>query len=451
MSPDSNIIRASSEPEWVRDAMWWHVYPLGFVGADIRPSTPETTVHHRLDRIEAWLDHVIDLGLNGLLLGPVFRSATHGYDTLDHFHVDPRLGGDDDLQRLIDHAKSRGVRVLLDGVFNHVGRGHELFRLVEEDGPDASSADMFRIDWAEWKPGDPVPAEVFEGHDQLVSLNHDSPRVQDLVTDVMVHWLDRGIDGWRLDAAYAVPPRFWSIVLDRVRERHPQAWFTAEVIHGDKTAFVDASGVDSVTQYELWQGIWHGLLDLNLYELAHAIERHTALLDTFIPSTFIGNHDVTRIATAVGHPRHLPHALATLLTVGGIPSIYAGDEYGFRAGKEERFGGDDAVRPEFPAHPFAPSELDADSREVMRLTQELVALRRRMRWLHDGRTEILHRANETLVFRTTGDAGAVTTALHLGDAAIEVPAGTATTVLAGEARIAGGRIHLAPHGWAVLG
>lgn len=450
MSPDSHIARSNRDPDWVRHSMWWHVYPLGFVGATIRPTAPETNVHHRLDRVEAWLEHVIDLGLNGLLLGPVFRSATHGYDTLDHYRVDPRLGDDADLQRLIDHAKDLGVRVILDGVFNHIGRGHELFRLLEQQGPDAATADMFLIDWAGWKPGDRIRAEVFEGHDQLVALNHDSPLVEDFVADIMVHWLDRGIDGWRLDAAYAVSPRFWSIVLERVRARHPQAWFTAEVIHGDKAQFVRASGVDSVTQYELWQGIWHGLLERNLWELGHAIERHTTLLDTFVPSTFIGNHDVTRIATAIGDPRHLPHALATLLTIGGTPSIYAGDEYAFHAIKEERFGGDDAVRPEFPRHPFVDSQLDADSREAMRLTGELVSLRRRMPWLHDAPTEILHRANETLVFRTTAEGGAITTALHLGHAPVAVPAGGATSVLAGDARIAGSRVHLSPHGWAVL-
>lgn len=108
---------------------------------------------------------------------------------------------------------------------------------------------------------------TFEGHGELITLNHRSDVVADHVTEVMAHWLDRGADGWRLDAAYAVPQQFWSRVLPRVRDRHPDAWFVAEVIHGDYAAMVDAAGFDSVTQYELWKAIWSGLNDRNFHEL----------------------------------------------------------------------------------------------------------------------------------------------------------------------------------------
>ncbi len=205
---------------------------------------------------------------------------------------------------------------------------------------------MFRIDWEGWRPGDEPRAEVFEGHGGLVALDHESTAVADLVVDVMTHWLERGVDGWRLDAAYAVDPRFWARVLPRVRAEHPDAWFTGELIHGDAAAYVEVSGLDSLTQYELWQGIWHAIADRNLYELSHALGRHNALLSTFVPTTFIGNHDVTRIATAVS-PDFVPHALAVLLTVAGVPTLYAGDELGMTGEKAERLGGDDAVRPEF--------------------------------------------------------------------------------------------------------
>ena len=161
----------------------------------------------------------------------------------------------------------------------------------------------------------------------------------------MNHWLDRGADGWRLDAAYAVPTTFWAQVLPRVRAEHPDAWFVAEVIHGDYPAFVQESTVDSVTQYELWKAIWSSISDANLWELAWSLTRHDEFLESFAPQTFVGNHDTTRIASTIEDPRHRAHAVVVLCTVGGTPTVYAGDELGFTGVKEEREGGDDAVRP----------------------------------------------------------------------------------------------------------
>ncbi|SFF62353.1 alpha-amylase family glycosyl hydrolase [Curtobacterium sp. YR515] len=433
-----------AEPAWVEHVMWWHVYPLGFVGADVRPDTPVDgrPVDHRLGRIEPWLDHVVDLGLNGLLLGPVFTSSTHGYDTVDHFRIDPRLGDDDDFDRLVTAAHDRGIRVLLDGVFNHVGREHPAFRAVEEQGSDALTADLFAIDWAGWSPGDDVPVGLFEGHDILVALDHGSRATEDLVVEVMTHWLARGVDGWRLDAAYAVPTAFWARVLPRVRERFPDAWFTGEVIHGDTAAFVRASTVDSTTQYELWQGIWHGIADRNCFELAHAVERHDELLAAQAPSTFVGNHDVTRIASAVGE-RFAGHAAAVLFTVAGTPSVWAGDEYGWTGVKEERVGGDDAVRPEFPAAP-------PESVELTHAYEALIALRRREPWLHRAHTDVVHLTNTALVLRTATAERAVVTALNLSPDPVDLPTAGATRVEAGGADVGDGTLRLQAAAWAVL-
>lgn len=150
-----------------------------------------------------------------------------------------------------------------------------------------------------------------------------------------------------LDAAYAVPQRFWANVLPRVRESHPDAWFVGELIHGDYAAVVAGATFDSVTQYELWKAIWSSLNDRNFYELDWALQRHNTFLSSFAPLTFIGNHDVTRIASRLDHPGHVALAVVILMTVGGVPSVYAGDEFGYQGVKEERLGGDDAVRPEF--------------------------------------------------------------------------------------------------------
>ncbi|MDN8549166.1 alpha-amylase family glycosyl hydrolase [Microbacterium sp. NM3R9] len=436
---------------WTETVMWWHVYPLGFTGAPIRPTGEERDggVVHRLSRIEGWLDHLVDLGLNGLLLGPVFASTTHGYDTTDHFRIDPRLGDDDDVDRLIAAARGRGIRVLLDGVFNHVGREHPAFRALETHGPEADTAELFRVRWDGWSPGAPVDADVFEGHDALVALNHASSAVEDFVVDVMTHWLNRGIDGWRLDAAYAVPPQFWARVLPRVRATHPDAWFVGEVIHGDAASIVRESTMDSLTQYELWQGIWHAISDGNLFELAHAIERNNEMLAVYAPQTFVGNHDVTRIASAIGVDR-VPLALAVLFTVAGVPSVYAGDEYGYEAVKEERLGGDDAVRPEFPDAPPSPEALSASAERILRTHQQLIALRRQHPWLHRAHTDAVHLENTSMVLRTATGTDAVITALNLGDGPVTVPVADARRVVAGAARLIGAEAEIPAGGFAVF-
>ncbi len=328
---------------WTEHVIWWQVYPLGFVGAFPAAPSPEPG-EHRLRRLATWFDHAIELGASGIALGPIFASRTHGYDTTDHYRIDPRLGDDADFDHLIAEARSRGLRVLLDGVFNHVGVDFARYRDAQHS--DASAR------WFRGRPGQGA-FDTFEGHSELITLNHESPEVVDYAVDIMSHWLQRGADGWRLDAAYAVPQSFWAAVLPRVRVRHPDAWFVGELIHGDYASVVEGAGFDSATQYELWKATWSSLNDGNFFELDWALQRHNDFLASFAPLTFIGNHDVTRIASRLERPDHLAHALVVQLTVGGVPSVYAGDEFAFRGVKEERYGGDDAVRPEFGLSPNA--------------------------------------------------------------------------------------------------
>ena len=458
-------------PSWIEHALWWHVYPLGAVGADTTGDAapgPDDAPEHRLPQLEAWLDHVTDLGLNGLALGPVFASTTHGYDTVDHFAVDPRLGDADDLRHLVAAAHDRGVRVLLDGVFNHVGREHPFVRAALAD-PGSPEARLLARD----ADGGVVP---FEGHALLVTLDHSSPDVEDLVVEVMTHWLDQGVDGWRLDAAYAVPTSFWARVLPRVRERHPEAYVVAEVLHGDHAAFVAESGVDSVTQYELWKAVWSSLDQRNLYELDWALQRHASFVDAFAPWTFVGNHDVTRIASQVDDERHLPHAVVLLATLPGTPAVYAGDEFELRAVKEERVGGDDAVRPALPGTPgdavsdggFLGATTPDRARAMLALHQELLGLRRRHPWLHRAVVQRLSLTNETLAYevRERDGGGRLVVALDLDDAELVVEdavsgpgaggagaGGAASPVglLAGSASRRDASWVVPPHGWAVLG
>lgn len=239
-------------------AIWWHVYPLGFVGASIRPTADHLNELAHPNQaptpgsLISWLDYAVGLGANGLQLGPVFASTSHGYDTVDHLRIDPRLGGEEMFDALVAACQQRGVLLMLDGVFNHVGAQHPLVRRALAEGPDGELAGLFRLDWT---PEGGRPAG-WEGFTDLVEFNHDDPRAVDLVVEVMEHWLARGISGWRLDVAYAVPLAFWRSVTDRVRAAYPSAVFVGEVIHGDYRAFVSEGGLDSVTEYELWKAIW---------------------------------------------------------------------------------------------------------------------------------------------------------------------------------------------------
>jgi len=436
---------AADRSSWLDHVVWWHVYPMGFVGAERELSELgglDGRVEHRLGRIEAWLDHLVSLGCNGLLLGPVFASATHGYDTVDHFRIDPRLGDDADFDALVAACRERGVRVLLDGVFNHVGRDFAPVAQALAEGPGSAAA--------EWVHGlyendGVVTADYFEGHDTLVTLNHDAQVVRDHVRDVMLHWLRRGVDGWRLDAAYAVPASFWAAVLPAVREEFAEAWFVGEMIHGDYVAYVAESGLDSITAYELWKAVWSSLDTVNLHELDWTVGRHAALVERFVPMTFLGNHDVTRIASQVHDERHRPHAVALLGFLPGVPCVYYGDELGLEGVKEDRAGGDDAVRPAMPAER---GQLENAHPEVEELYRRVLGLRRRHPWLVDAVTSTEQVANEHLLVRARARSGegSLTLALNLGDQPYGLPAGASVV----EGSAPGGAGSVEPHGWAVL-
>ncbi|PLS24177.1 alpha-amylase family protein [Bifidobacterium imperatoris] len=390
-------------PDWVRYGVFWQVYPLGFCGADIRPQGPRTFNGRGLDSMIDWLEYARNLGASGLLLGPIFESSTHGYDTLDHMHVDVRLGGDAAFDRLADACRNMGLQLILDGVFNHVSRQHPAVQAALDEAAGQSTADnpwhgLVRAHLGQ--DGQPQ-LDVFEGHGDLVDLDHDAPETVEYVARVMNHWLDRGAAGWRLDAAYAVPTSFWAKVLPQVKATHPYSWVFGEVIHGDYPQIVADASLDSVTQYELWKSIQHALETDNFFELDWNLKRHNAFLDSFVPQTFIGNHDVTRIASQIG-PEKAALALAVLMTVGGVPSIYYGDEQGYVGVKQERFGGDDDVRPKFP---LSPVELSKLGEPTYRLHQALIALRRRNPWLLDARTEAIKLENKRFVYRSVSADG----------------------------------------------
>lgn len=368
----------------------YQIYPLGAVGAPIRDWSDPGTEKHCLRRLEPWLDHAAGLA-DTLLLGPIFASATHGYDTLDHFRLDPRLGDEGDLDWLLAACRERDLTLVLDGVFNHVAADHPLASLAARD-----------------ESGKPRP---FEGHEALLELDHTREDVAQEIAKIMCHWLERGIGGWRLDAAYRINPNRWGQIAAMVRDEHPDAWLEGEVIHGDYPAYCARGRLDSVTQYELWKAIWSSIKDGNLFELNWNLKRHGEFLDTFIPQTFIGNHDVERIASTLGDSGAAIAALI-LATVGGIPSIYAGDEFAFRGVKAEGFAADDPLRPQLPDTPEE-AIVSPAAQTMWEVYQWLSHLRTSRPWLLRARTEMLELENTACTYRTHGEGGELTVTIDL--------------------------------------
>ncbi len=418
---------------WADDTIWWHAFPLCFTGAERALADAPDEPQPRLRQLLSWTDYVVELGANGLLLGPVFRSGTHGYDTIDHYQIDPRLGTTDDLTKLISECVGKGIRVVLDGVFNHVSREHEIVKRALAGGPGSPEGA-----WIKWVDSYP---RVFEGNEPLVELNLENPMVVEYVIGILMYWLDLGIDGWRLDAAYAPGADAWRPIVDGVKARRPDAWFLGEVIHGDYADFVTKSGVDTVTQYELWKAIWSSIDDANFFELAHALKRHAEMCETFVPYTFLGNHDTTRIATKVTDDRHLGHAIALLALLPGTPAVYSGDEQGFTGEKTDGEHGDDAVRPTFPA---TPAELLPFGASTLEVYQRLIGLRRRHPWLTRASVSTRELSNEFVIVELTSDDERLDVALNLADTAAALPLGEVLTVSSV------GIDAVPAHGWAVV-
>jgi cyclomaltodextrinase len=337
-------------PSWVPGRTLYHLHALGAAAGG------------GFDAVTAWLDRVADLGCGGVLLTPIHVSSTHGYDTVDPLRVDDRLGGDAAFDRFLDAARERDLRVVLDGVFNHVGRTFPRTELLSGDS--------------------------WEGHDELPELDHAKAEVLEWAIEVARHWLDRGIDGWRLDVAYAIPRPFLRALTTAIHESNPEALVFGEMIHGDYAGFVADTGLHGVTQYELFKAIWSALNDSNCWELAHALTRHASFATAFAPVTFLGNHDVTRIRSNLRDQRHLEHALAVVFTVAGIPCTYYGDELGWTGVKEDRAGGDDAIR-----QPLAPGEIDERFRHW-------IGFRREHPELTNAPLEVLDKTNRTLTYRS---------------------------------------------------
>ena len=333
---------------WAENSVFYQIYPLGFCGA---PEENDGILTHRLPKAAGWAEHIQRLGADAVYLGPVFESDRHGYDTRDYRTVDCRLGDNGDLKELVRTFHDHGIRVILDGVFNHVGRGFWAFRDVQEKRWDSPYKDWFILNFdGNSNYNDGFWYEGWEGHFELVKLNLRNPAVVDYLLDTVKFWAEEfDIDGLRLDVAYSLEPDF----LRRLRQfcdgLKPEFFLLGETLHGDYNRWVGEGLLHSCTNYECYKGLWSALNSMNLFEIVHSLKRQFGPENWTLYKgkhlvCFGDHHDVTRAASVLQNENHLPLLYGLLFGMPGIPCIYYGSEWGTRADKSQ---GDAALRPSF--------------------------------------------------------------------------------------------------------
>lgn len=370
---------------WFEQALFYHIYALGFCG------TPATNDFYsqpvsRLDKVGDWLDHIQDLGLNAIYLGPLFESTSHGYDTADYYTVDRRLGTNADLANLSREMHARGMHLILDGVFNHVGRDFWAFKDVIEKGESSRYKDWFsNLCFGQASPyNDPFSYESWNGHFNLVKLNLDNPEVKDHLFNAVAMWIrEFGIDGLRLDTADCLNMQFMRELSAFCRGIRPDFWMMGEVIHGDYRQWVNPKSLDSVTNYEAFKGLYSSHNDGNYFEIAFSLNRQFGdggIYKGLSLYSFADNHDVDRVASTLKDSTHLQPLYTILFTKPGIPSIYYGSEWGITGSKEK--GGDAALRPELDLAGFQDSP---GNENLAPWIKSLIDLRKRSEALRSGK------------------------------------------------------------------
>jgi cyclomaltodextrinase len=405
--------------QWAKDAVFYHIYPLGCLGAPERNPFDGASVD-RLSGLHAWIDYLADLGIDAVYLGPVFESSAHGYDTVDYFQVDRRLGDNAHLATLSRQLRRRGMRLVLDGVFHHTGRDFWAFRDVLERGRASPYGDWYDLDFTQRSPyGDPFHYTGWAGHYDLVKLNLRNPAVREHLFAAIASWVEQfAIDGLRLDAADRLDFDFQSDLSAHCRGLRADFWLGGEVVHGDYRRWVHPGGLSSTTNYQLYKGLWSSHNDRNYFEIAYSLNRQFGPegiyrgLDLY---TFADNHDVERVASLLKQPAHLYPLYILLMTMPGLPSIYYGSEWGIEGRKRAR--SDAPLRPA-----LTPAVLPQRGRHaaLYQAVKQLIALRRRYSVLRRGDYAPLHVSHEQFAFCRTGEEGTVVVAVNAADRAAQV-------------------------------
>lgn len=333
---------------WYDEAVFYHIYPLGLTGA---PKLNDYgKVEHRLKKVFPWIDHLKKLGITGLYIGPLFESVGHGYETTDYKKLDSRLGDNKDLKTLVEKCHKAGIKVILDGVFNHTGRDFFAFKDIQANRENSRYRDWYcNVNfWGNNEYNDGFSYNNWGGYNLLVKLNQRNIEVRDYICDVIRFWVSEfDIDGIRLDAADVLDFEFMKALRQTANDVKPDFWLMGEVIHGDYSRWVNEGTLHSVTNYQLHKGLYSGMNDHNFFEIAHTVRRLYEMggnnPNGLRLYNFVDNHDVERIYTKLNNKAHFAPVHVLLYTLPGIPSIYYGSEFGIE-GRKEKFS-DDSLRP----------------------------------------------------------------------------------------------------------
>lgn len=380
-------------PAWVGDALMYHIYPLGFLNAPARnPGTGEPVP--RLLDLRDWYDHITGLGVNTIMLGPVWESGSHGYDTTDLKRVDRRLGDIQHLRTVIDELHQRGIRVLLDGVFNHTGRHFFAFDDLRARGKRSPYQAWYRIDLTRNnRHNDGFQYKGWHGSLSLPELNLRHEAVRQYLCEVAQFWLaELDIDGYRLDAAADVPTDFWRDFRHACKRVKPDCFLFGELVFGEYEKYLGPNGLDGATHYPLYDAIVRSFEHKRFGRVARLLRQHRENPRHQPLISFLGNHDVTRIRTRLSEPAHYYPATLLLMTLPFVPCLYYGDECGMTGDKH---AGDAALRQPMPEKANAASATTGDRYHTI---ARLAAMRQAHPILRFGHIAFVRAQQDRLAF-----------------------------------------------------
>ena len=393
---------------WAYNSVFYQIYPIGFCGA---PTQNDGECVPRIRKLLDWSGYLQELGVDSILLNPIFESDSHGYDTRDFKKIDCRLGTNDDFASVCKDLHAHGVKIVLDGVFNHVGRGFWAFKDVQEKKWDSPYKDWFHINFdGNSNYNDGFWYEGWEGHFELVKLNLQNPAVADYLLECVKYWVDTfDIDGLRLDVAYSLDHGFMQRLRSYVEELKDGFVLIGEVLFGDYNLIVNERMLHSCTNYECYKGIYSSFNSMNLFEIAHSLHRQFGADPWCIYRgkhlvTFVDNHDVTRLASILTNDKHIPLAYGLLFGMPGIPCLYYGSEWGQPG--EKAPDNDYALRPCFETP--MPNELTEYIKQLIRIRQNSDAL-------CNGSYKNIIIQNHQLVFERCSDTERIIVAINAAD------------------------------------